>query len=873
MALAKARSGGRFRAVTGPPAPRRAGVPLLAPAPAVRGIAIPVSGLIAGAATGLISADVPGLDLLLTLLLPHVVVSAFALYCAGGESRAVLLPVTLAFSVGGMLLSVRAWHDAWRTPLRAAFEAEASRHGRDAVTGVVTGTLRSDAAVRDDHVSLSLAVRSFEVGHPDAAGRRFPGGSDRAAAPLGGAAITVSGDIARTMAREWRRGRTLRVPVQLRRPRRYLNPGAPDDDRGSARRGIALIGTVKSGALVDVLARGSPWTEFGGAARDRIRRIVSIHVGRWSPRSAALVTAILIGDRAGLSRETVRTLQEAGTYHTVAISGGNIAILAALTLAVFRWSGMLGRGAMLTAIAAFLAYGELVESSPSVTRAIVSAVLYFAARTLDQRVEPVQAILVAAGLLVAADPLSLADPGFLLSFGATAGIVAVFTHGAAEVAGPTRRQGWGAVARQAVAMAVASLAAEAALLPIVATYFGRVTVAGLGLNVIAIPAMTVAQVAGMLIVPVAMISGPLATVLGGVAALAGVVLLESGRLVTWLPALSWRVAAPAMPVMVLYYAAVVAAAAAQRLRGANDRRVVWQRGATLAALASACWIAAEPWTVALSRGDGRLHIAFIDVGQGDAAFIRFPRGTTMLIDAGGSPSDEFDVGDRVVAPLLKQLGVRRVDTLVVTHGDLDHAGGAATVLREFQPFDLWEGVPVPPLPLLAQLRRQAVDAGTRWTTVQRHDSFVVDDVRVLVRHPGLPDWERQKVRNDDSIVLELRWHEVSVVLAGDVGREVERAIQDGLGAAPLRLLKVPHHGSLTSSSEAFVRALRPQVAVVSAGRGNPFNHPAAAVLERYAAVGAAVFRTDRDGAVMVDTDGHRLDVRGFTGRQASWPPP
>jgi len=127
------------------------------------------------------------------------------------------------------------------------------------------------------------------------------------------------------------------------------------------------------------------------------------------------------------------------------------------------------------------------------------------------------------------------------------------------------------------------------------------------------------------------------------------------------------------------------------------------------------------------------------------------------------------------------------------------------------------------------------------------------------------------VRNDDSIVVELRWGEVSIVLAGDIGREVEHAIAGQFEPAALRVIKVPHHGSLTSSSEMFVRRLRPKAAVVSAGRGNPFGHPAPAVVRRYEDVGASVFRTDRDGAVTVETDGDRLDVRGFTGRQASWP--
>jgi competence protein ComEC len=137
---------------------------------------------------------------------------------------------------------------------------------------------------------------------------------------------------------------------------------------------------------------------------------------------------------------------------------------------------------------------------------------------------------------------------------------------------------------------------------------------------------------------------------------------------------------------------------------------------------------------------------------------------------------------------------------------------------------------------------------------------------VTVKHPAHPDWERQRVRNDDSIVLELEWRDVSVVLAGDIGREVEAAIARDFTPSPLRILKVPHHGSLTSSSPEFLRALAPRVAVVSVGRGNTFGHPAPAVLRRYQDIGAEIFRTDRDGAVSIDSDGTSLEIHTFTGR-------
>jgi competence protein ComEC len=146
---------------------------------------------------------------------------------------------------------------------------------------------------------------------------------------------------------------------------------------------------------------------------------------------------------------------------------------------------------------------------------------------------------------------------------------------------------------------------------------------------------------------------------------------------------------------------------------------------------------------------------------------------------------------------------------------------------------------------------------------------VIDEVEVVARHPATADWERRKVRNDDSIVLELSWRDVSVILTGDIGRTVERDLGPMIPFAPLRIVKVPHHGSLTSSTPDFVAALHPGVAVVSAGRSNHFGHPVPEVLDRYRLAGAEVFRTDRDGQVRVDTDGHSVSVTTFTGGRMS----
>ena len=202
----------------------------------------------------------------------------------------------------------------------------------------------------------------------------------------------------------------------------------------------------------------------------------------------------------------------------------------------------------------------------------------------------------------------------------------------------------------------------------------------------------------------------------------------------------------------------------------------------------------------------------------------------------------------------------------ISHSDPDHIGGAASVFRDFGPREVWEGVPVPRNEPTNALRSIANKAGARWRNVLVDDRFMFGEVSVVVHHPPRPDWERQKVRNDDSEVLEIRHGAVSFVFTGDIGREVEHLIAATFEPAPIRILKVPHHGSGTSSSTEFLQALRPSVAVISAGRGNPFGHPVRAVLTRYATAGTTVFRTDQDGAVMVDTDGKTVHVQSFTKR-------
>jgi competence protein ComEC len=831
--------------------------------------AVPALGLLAGSALGLLVPDIP--EVFPRALLVACVIAGVWAWRASRPS-VLASAAGLAFFFGASLLASASWREASRPTLRIAFDDLADAERRSALAehrfmpedaeafAHITGVLSADAARTSSGVALTVDV-------DDVDGRRV----------TGGVAATVVGSLAPARVEAWRAGRRVRLPAQLHRPSRYLDPGVPDHERALARRGITLVGSVKSGALVEMMARGSVIEEAMAAARGVARRVIADAVGRWSPRSAAIVAAIVIGDRVGLDDDVQRALQEAGTYHVIAISGGNIAILAGLMLGAFRFAGLLGRVAMWTAIVALVAYGDLVGGGASVDRATLMAVVYFAGRAFDLRSPPLNTLALVAGLLVVSSPLSIVDPAFVLTFGATLAILLVMPLATtlnaeiAENAEKSRNSANSAVSaliavvRTLVSMFAASAAAEAMLFPVGALVFSRVTFAGLALNFLAIPLMGVAQIAGMALVPIALVSRPLAAGIGYVAHLGALGLVASAELVRFAPAVTYRVAAPHWLPVCAYYLAGATAWTLWR-RQSRLTRVV-RRGSIAIAACAAIWILAEPWTLIAARGDGRLHVTFIDVGQGDSAFVRFPRGATLLVDAGGlSTGSAFDVGDRVVAPVLREAGVRRLTYVALSHGDPDHIGGAASVLREFRPREVWEGIPVPRFEPLTALRDEARSLGLTWANVTAGDRIVVDEVELTVRHPAPADWERQRVRNDDSIVIELRWRDVSVLLTGDIGKDVERTLAAAIPPARLRVVKVPHHGSLTSSTPEFVRAIAPAISVVSVGRGNHFGHPAPQVLERYRTAGAEVFRTDQDGAISLETDGYALEVRTFTRR-------
>lgn len=593
--------------------------------------------------------------------------------------------------------------------------------------------------------------------------------------------------------------------------------------------GYVSIDTVL--ALAPPSYRTHPLLTTRGRTERQLHRLM----GRHGP----LADALLLGRRETLDRALSDRFARTGLVHLLAISGGHVALIGAVFVLLGKLLRLPRRGVAGLTIVLIALYLAVIGAPASAVRSGIMLGLALLATVLQRPSATLPIVAAAALVILAVQPMEALDIGFQLSFAGVLGILLL--------RGPMMRRvpaAWkkNPAARWLVESVVVSVAAFATTAPVVAHHFGQVAPVSIIANLPAIPLTSLALVGVGAAAALEPVAPPVARL---VADGAGLALDGLTRVVDVAIQVPGGHAAVARPQWWLWAAAALVFWLAMDATARMAARVRW----AVAGMSAAAAFLLLP--LAGTAADGGLEIVFIDVGQGDAVALRTPAGRWVLVDA-GERDEGWDAGERRVLPYLRARGASRIEALVLTHPHADHVGGAAAVMRGMDV----ERVIEPGLPLgsavYLETLRAAEARGVEWSAARQDRSLQLDGVELLFLWPAVDVLDAPADPNDISAVIHVRYAGFSALLTGDAPAWVEERLAARYGPGiRADVLKAGHHGSRTSSSAAFLDAVQPELAVISAGVRNDYGHPHREVLGRLRARGIQVARTDEDGTVRV----------------------
>jgi competence protein ComEC len=870
---------------------------------------------------GICIASLAGFDLVVT-----ATVAAMLAFAAVVMRRSPLAPVLI---LSAFVFAGSASYTAERTGIpqnriRALYDSGLIRSGEPVeIEGVMTGGPEPS----NDGVFLNLQAEklSYQGREADVTGRVRLFLPDRA-------------NTADTTYLTY--GSRIRVPCSLEREDEYLNPGVTTRREILDRIGIDATGSIKSALLIEKLADESVFQPLAWVYDQRARIIDEMRANVSQP-AAGIMIASLLGDKYFLDKTTAELFRDGGTFHILVISGLHITFIGGLLLVVVgrftkdRWLRFIIPATILWSYT--LAVGA---DLPVVRAAVMFTIISFSFVIYRQRTL-LNSLGLCALLLLAWRPSELFNPSFQLTFVSVAAILALayplievlrrigaWMPSAEEPFPPNvpnwlkrfcemlywnedawsvemNRQIWSTrlfkkpllesrivgASRKAIRYLfegfVVSLIVQIWMLPLLVIYFHRVSLASIGLNIwvgffIAIESFVV--IAGVLL---NRLSSFIALPLFELVDIINWIMLSIPRLFSHGGLASFRLPAysGAGRLVYLFYLGpvVLLAFAAYRWqpfaleKGASVLQPRILYGAFCLLLIFGGMIILHPFSA--PAPDGRLHIDFLDVGQGDSALVTFPDGRTLLVDAGGKFSygdgddredgdgefkpDIRGIGESVVSEYLWHRGYSHVDWIMASHADADHIQGLGDVAANFSVESAifgrtpWEDADFSELAKVLDRRRIPI------TTVSRGDRLTFGDVTVEVLSPYADDGINSMSANDSSVVLRIVYGRRAFMLTGDIERRAEAELVASAGTLTADLVKAAHHGSRTSSTQEFVDAINADYVIISVGRSSPFGHPHPEVVERWRAHGAKVMTTGERGTISVSTDGSDLAIDTF----------
>lgn len=759
--------------------------------------------------------------------------------CVGRQ--ALWAPLIFCFVCG--YLSIQPW-------LRSDWPADHVSHfveqGKWQVTGLVVDRPRIDPR----HVKIALAAEQLHQ-------------AARSEAVQGRIWVTV-----RRPAPEVQPGDRIVFSGHLHAIHAFCNPDGFDYERFMALKGIHTR-LYALGNSVRIESSGQAF-RLDGFVRERrwLAGQMDQLLGGHRMEAVQLLKALTLGDRDALSQELREAFSRAGVSHVLAISGLHVGMVAASAFALFAWAlawvpalrtrAWVRRCAAILSLVPVVGYAMLAGFSPSTERAVIMVTVFLMTFWVGRPHDWLNALAVAAVVILVVSPPQLTFVSFQLSFAAVFAIIlgmGIIGRFQPVKSAPWWRR-WG---YRPLVLLVVSVLAILGTAPLVARYFNQVAWLGPLTNLAVVP------VVGMVSLPAGLLGIVLSPISTGAAEICWHAAAYGLEVVVWLVTMvaRWPLAAgsivtPTILEMALFYLLVTAL---------FQWRRPWQRNISLAVVLVAGSLDAAYWYQ--RRFAPEMAVTAVDVGQGSAYLIQLPRGFTILFDGGGfGDNAAFDIGRSVVAPLLWRNKIKTVDLVILSHPNSDHLNGLLFILRKFKVGQVWsngEAVETMGFRQWQQLIETRRIDHPPFALLPRHTE--INDVRIDILgppvdfdHHGKTDPWRDP--NNNSLVVRFVWDKISFLFCGDIEKPAERYLLSRYGAATLQstILTVPHHGSRSSSTQAFLDAVRPRVAIVSAGWRNRFRFPHQAVLKKLNQADCQVLRTDQCGAVRVGTNGRTFRV-------------
>ncbi len=669
---------------------------------------------------------------------------------------------------------------------------------------------------------------------------------------------------------------SVRISGKLYRPRGFDNPGVFDYPSYLARNGIYRTVSVRSGDQIQVVTPGQGIFRTIQDWRERIRQAF---LASTSGPGSAILQAMVLGEEGGLTDEMRDRFLAAGVTHIISISGSHLGMAALICFGLIRlFMRILPERIYLLLtiyadpkkIAAWITlplvlfYTLLAGGQIATVRSLMMIVAGLAALVLDRESALIHALAVAALLILVVSPQALFDISFQLSFISVltiGGVVLVWKELGFTGAGRLRKL-W----QNGAVLTLISFSTALVTGPIVVHYFNQFSLAGIVSNLVVVP------FAGMAVVPLGLFSGILSLFIrhlpfAGLNQFAADAFVDTVAFFSRLPLAEFHPPSPGVLWLLCYALLIVSLFKLVRawllfsFKPLEHSRRISKQHAAAIVLTSFFLITSA---VSGSIESGKARVSIVDVGQGDCSLIQFPEGRNVLIDGGGTYDDRFDTGRRIVAPFLWNRGVRTLDLVILSHPHPDHMNGLKYILKKFNVHEVWTHGRDSDLPGYDEFNKAVVERNVKQTIVSgaSQSSFEIGAASLRVLHPAQTFRSREKkdyaAENDSSLVVRISVLNRVLIFSGDIGPGAEKAMLGHALELKCDVLKVPHHGSKSSSSQAFVAAARPSTAIVAVGKGNPYHHPSDEVLKRYENAGSRVYRTDRDGAVFITLDGNEV---------------